>query len=226
MTDRFDYSNLPGTDLPGTDLPATDLPGRDLPDAEPVPTTRIQPGNAIPAIQLPQLDGSPFDSRELAGRRYLLSFYRFASCPFCNLRVHQLVMDSEHWPESFTAVAIFDSPLDNLQKHAGRHQAPFPILADASNRYYRRFGVEHSWWRTLKGGLLGLPRVLYAMVVKGYWPTSFKGRIDTMPLDILVDEKGVAQMVYYGRDEGDHLPLEQVQAFAQGARVEGAKTLE
>jgi hypothetical protein len=36
-----------------------------------------------PPVRLDGIDGKIFDSTELNGRRYLLSFFRFASCPFC-----------------------------------------------------------------------------------------------------------------------------------------------
>jgi hypothetical protein len=57
------------------------------------------------------------------------------------------------------------------------------------------------------------------MLVKGYLPTTIQGRITTMPADFLVDEQGIIHTAYYGRDEGDHLPLARVLEFAhKGAR--------
>jgi hypothetical protein len=60
-----------------------------------------------------------------------------------------------------------------------------------------------------------MPTVLYAMFVKGYIPWTVKGSMTTMPLDILVDERGTVQSVYYGKDEGDHMPLNQITSFAE-----------
>jgi peroxiredoxin len=94
-----------------------------------------KPGDAVTHISLPALDGSTFELDSLKGKPFMLSFFRFASCPFCNLRMHELVTRTGELPDNFTIVAIFDSPLDNLQRYAGRHDAPFPVLADADNRY-------------------------------------------------------------------------------------------
>jgi hypothetical protein len=66
----------------------------------------------------------------------------------------------------------------------------------------------------MKGMLLRMPRLLYAMLVKGYVPLTIKGSMTTMPADFLVDAQGVIQTAYYGRDEGDHLPYDKVKAFA------------
>ena len=164
-------------------------------------------------ITLPSIDGSTFDLSTLQGKRYMLSFFRFASCPFCNLRVHELVTRFNELGDDFTIVAIFDSPLDNLQEHAEGHQAPFPILADESNRYYREYGIEHSLAGVLKGMFLRMPTLIKGMA-KGYLPTTIKGSMTTMPADFLVDEEGSIQFAHYGRDEGDHLPFAQVKAFA------------
>jgi hypothetical protein len=60
-----------------------------------------------------------------------------------------------------------------------------------------------------------MPTVMYAMFGKGYIPWTVKGSMTTMPLDILVDERSIVQFVYYGRDEGDHMPFDDVKEFAR-----------
>ena len=45
---------------------------------------------------------------------------------------------------------------------------------------------------------------------KGYLPTTIKGSMTTMPADFLIDKNGIIQKAYYGSDEGDHLPLEEI----------------
>ncbi len=175
---------------------------------------RRHPGDQITPIRLPATDGSTFETDSLRGRPYLLSFLRFAGCPFCNLRIHELVRRFDELGEDFTIVAIFDSSLSNLKRHADRHEAPFPILADEDNRYYREYGVEHSVAGMWKGMIFRLPTLLGAML-KGYVPTTIKGSMTTMPADFLIDREGIIQRAYYATDEGDHLPFEEIKSFAQ-----------
>jgi len=59
------------------------------------------------------------------------------------------------------------------------------------------------------------------MFVKGYLPTSFGGNVMTMPADFLVNEDGVIEAAHYGKDEGDHIPIELVKQFSRG-RVKNA----
>lgn len=174
---------------------------------------RLKTGEKATHIKLPAIDGSAFDTENLVNKPFMLSFFRFASCPFCNLRVHELVQRFDELGEDFTIVAVFDSPLDNLVLHAEGHQAPFPILADESNRYYKQYSIEHSIAGVLKGMLLRMPTLIKSMSM-GYVPTTFKGSITTMPADFLIDRNGVIQTAYYGNDEGDHLPFAQVRSFS------------
>ncbi len=174
---------------------------------------RLNPGEKVIPIKLPAIDGSVYDTDRLRGIPFMLSFYRFASCPFCNLRIHEIVNRFDELGKNFTVVAVFDSPLDNLKRHTDGHKAPFPILADESNQYYREYGIEHSFGGMLKGMILRMPTLARGML-KGYLPTSLKGSIITMPADFLVDAAGIIQTAYYGKDEGDHLPFAQIKDFA------------
>lgn len=81
---------------------------------------RKQNDSVTPLI-LPSINGTTFNLDELKGKKYMLSFFRFAACPFCNLRINQLVNRFSEFGDDFTIVTIFDSPLDNLQRHAKKH---------------------------------------------------------------------------------------------------------
>jgi thioredoxin-dependent peroxiredoxin len=171
-------------------------------------------GQAMPQIKLPAIDGTQFDSNSLKGKKYLLTFFRFATCPFCNMRMSQLVQNKPELGEDFEIVAIFESEIEHLKKHANKHFAKFPILADHERKYYEIFGVKKSVIGMLKGMVFRLPIAIIAMF-KGYLPHEVSSRYLTMPLSLLVDKQGVIQAIYHGKDEGDHMPLEQVVKFSK-----------
>jgi peroxiredoxin Q/BCP len=174
---------------------------------------RLKSGVNVINIRLPAIDGSMFETESVKGKPYMLSFFRFASCPFCNMRVHELVKRFDEFGDDFTIIAVFDSPLDNLIRTAEGHKAPFPILADEKNKYYRDYGIEHSVSGMLKGMFFRVPTLLKGLF-KGYVPTTIKGSMTTMPADFLIDREGVIQVAYYGEDEGDHLPFDKVKEFS------------
>lgn len=171
-------------------------------------------GQQAPDFNLTDINGDEFNLSELKGKRYLLTFYRFASCPFCNLRLHKIINEYEKLGDNFEVIAVFDSSLENLQSYATRHHAPFPVLADVNNNIHRLYHVEHSLSGVVKGIIFRFPSLMMSMF-KGYIPWRIKGDITGMPADFLIDEKGIVQVAYYGKDEGAHIPIHQVKQFAQ-----------
>lgn len=172
-------------------------------------------GQPIPQISLPAIDGTKFDNKSLKGKKYLLTFFRFATCPFCNTRIAQLAQTKVELGDNFEIVAIFESQIDHLKKHANKHTAKFPILADYERKYYQMFGVKKSVFGILRGILLRLLPAIKGMF-SGYLPREVSSRFLTLPLSLLIDEQGIIQSIYYGKDGGDHIPLEQVMKFARG----------
>ncbi|NOR70209.1 MAG: redoxin domain-containing protein [Methylomarinum sp.] len=173
-----------------------------------------QIGDTITELSLPAIDGNPFSLEQVKGKRYMIFFMRFAACPFCQLRIHQLISRWQELDENFTVIAIFDSSLENLQKQSEKQHAPFPILADAQAIYYHKFAIQHSVSGMFKAMLFRMPTLLYAMAVKGYFPSSLKGSVTTLPADFLVDEDGAIDSIYYGKDSGDNMSFDKIKAFA------------
>ncbi|MEQ9426894.1 MAG: redoxin domain-containing protein [Cyclobacteriaceae bacterium] len=125
-----------------------------------------------------------------------------------------MIQQWDQFGDGFTTVAIFDSPIDNLIKHTEKHKAPFPILADGDNVYYKKYGINKSVGGMLKGMFFRMPTLMKSMFM-GNVPLIFKGSLLTMPADFLIDREGVIQTAYYGKDEGDHLDFEAIKRFSK-----------
>jgi len=76
---------------------------------------------------------------------------------------------------SFTIVAVIDSSLENLQRHAQKHHSSFAILADQDIACFKLYEIEHSLPGMLKSMLVRLSALLDAMILKGYIPWRIKG---------------------------------------------------
>lgn len=149
------------------------------------------------------------------GRRLLLSFYRYASCPLCNLRVHERATRCEAWKAAgLDVLGVFQSPADKLRQYVGRREAPFPLIADPEQRLYAAYGVGHSWRGFLKAWATRLPEIGRATLGHGFLPGSVEGGIHRVPADFLIDRDGAIAVAYYGCDIGDHLPRERIEHFA------------
>ena len=174
----------------------------------------ITAGEKLKLFRLQSITGENFELKSIKRKRCLLSFYRFASCPFCNLRIHELEQRYDEFGDNFIIIAIFDASLENLTKQSNRHHAPFPILADENGLVYQQYCIRRSVLGMFKGMFGRLPLLLYAMLMKGYVPLQIKGNITTMPVDFLIDENGIINRTYYGQDAGDHLSLGKIKKFA------------
>ena len=58
--------------------------------------TRLQAGELVADFTLPSISGSMFNMSETRGKKVILTYFRFSSCPFCNLRISQLI---SRWDE-------------------------------------------------------------------------------------------------------------------------------
>jgi len=169
---------------------------------------RLQAGQAAPDLLWPDIGGKTIRLSDYRGRYLLLSFYRYASCPFCNLRVHELLQRlPEFEMRGLSLVAVFQSAREGIMNHVGKQQPPFPIIPDPGHGIYRRYGVETSLQGFLLGLTLRMGKALKAMG-KGFLPGRMDGHITLVPADFLIGLDGSILIAYYGKDISDHLPIE------------------
>ena len=176
---------------------------------------RLSKGDKIGEISLPQADGSIFNLSETKGSRVLLTFYRIAGCSFCNLRLNEFNKRFHEFGENFKHVGIFHSPVDNLKLYMDRHNdLPFTILADKDFTYFKKYGVERSFIKLMAAMLFKAHKILPALS-KGYIPLTIKGHLNIAVTDILINEDGTIEEVYYAkRDIADHFKFDKVKQFS------------
>lgn len=174
-------------------------------------TRRLLPGQRAPVFRASDLNNQMIDLASQQGDKVLLCFFRYASCPLCNLRISELIREHDHLTEhGIRVLAVFQSPAEKLHQYVGRQAPPFAIIPDPQTRLYQRYGLESSWKGFFRAWTLGLPRVVKAVIGEGFLPGSMEGDIHRIPGDFLIDEQGVLLDVYYGVDIGDHMPLDRI----------------
>ena len=140
----------------------------------------------------------------------LLAFFRYASCPLCNLRVHQLIQNQAILEQQIEIVLVFQSPIDKIEKYVGKQDVPYRIIADPKRKLYKLYGVENSWLGFFKAWTIKIPKVFSAVIGHRYLPGSMEGEIHRIPADFMIDKNGTILNAYYGKDIGDHLPLKEI----------------
>ena len=174
---------------------------------------KIKIGDKLENIKLKSISGEDFELGNTKGKKILLSFYRFAACPMCNLRINELMKSYDSFGKNFMHVAIFDSKIDNLKRFTSKHNAPFPILADEKYEYFAKYDVEKSFAKFLWSQIIRANRQ-FKGYFKGYLPIAFKGGITIMPVDVLINEDGIVERVKYAKDLSDHIPVKDLIKFS------------
>ena len=177
---------------------------------------RISTGTNVPSLIVSDSLGRPVDLQALRGRRVMLSFYRYASCPVCNLRMRELILAHPRLQAAgLELVSVFQSPAESITQYVGRQDAPFPIIADPEMILYRRFGVESRWV-----GMFSL-RVIRAAIMafgKGFLPGRIEGPMHRVPADFLIEADGKIAVAHYGSTIDDHLSMATIEQWLQSTR--------
>ncbi len=162
-----------------------------------------------PRVSLVDINGDPVVIGN--GRKLLLSLFREATCPFCNFRVYELTHNYKGLSAlGLDIVVVFSSSREDVLKFIAQRPRPFRIVADPEARTHQTFGVESSLWGKLKAMMLRMGAMMRGMATVGMRGMATGNR---MPADFLIDEHGRVVETYYGRDAGDHIPMERLERF-------------
>lgn len=174
---------------------------------------QLQNGQPIPNFSVKDIHGNTISSSDYKGKKLLISFYRYAECMFCNLRINQLLQrNAEFEAAGLHQIAFFQSSKVDTLANVGKQQPPFPIIPDANRQVYKKYGVqEHSTTGLFKGALR-LGKALEAFKA-GYFIKPGKGSFTLIPADFLVNEDQTIHTAFYGSDITDHIPMEAIEHF-------------
>ena len=170
---------------------------------------RLTPGIIVPQFTVSDILGEKYSPEKYMGQKWMLSFFRYASCPACNLRIQNLLQEYDELKEKgLSIIAVFESPIDSIMKYVGKNELPFPIIPDPERNLYKLYGVESSWL----GYIMGAPTVMKA-ILKGFFPGKMEGDKAIVPADFLINPDGTIHTAYYGKNIGDHLLISNISSF-------------
>lgn len=171
---------------------------------------KLRSGDKIIDFNIEDINGNMIKLSEYNNKKVLLSFYRYASCPFCNLRVQELKRNYDNYmSKGLEIIAIFESPKESILKYAGSQDAPFPIIPDPERKLYKDYHIEKSLFKFIKG-LFNLK--LFKAALLGFLPGRMENDKTMVPADFLI-EGGIIKQAYYGKDISNHIPLDDIKKF-------------
>lgn len=175
---------------------------------------RLKEGQKAVDFEVKDIFGNEVSLSNYKGKKLLLSFYRYASCPLCNLRINELIQYEPIFRENgIEMLAIFQSSKESINEYVGKQDAPFPIIADPQRELYKLYGVETSVWGTFRAFLK--PGRFKEAMNKGFKPGKTEGAKTLIPADFIIDANLNISKLYYGKDIGDHMPVEWIMNFLE-----------
>ena len=172
--------------------------------------SHVKSGFSVPSLTGEALSGNMIELDDYKGSPLILSFYRYAGCQFCNLRMHDFIRRyrKEYEPNGINALAVFQSPIRKMKRYTSEHRATFEIISDPEYVWYDAFGLENSWVGFVNTATK--PKQFIRSVALGFMRIDPDGSMNRMPADFLINAAGIVDESYYGKDLGDHIPFEHI----------------
>jgi peroxiredoxin Q/BCP len=172
---------------------------------------RLTPGTPAPRFTKSDVRGDVLDMPSLIKEKPLwLGFFRYALCPLCNLRVHQMVGEWDRFKDRCHFIAIFQSPPDAFDTFLTEHTPPFGVIADPKLDLFASYALEKSF----VGAVLhpkGFADGMKAM--KAGFPSKLSdphhGAALRIPGDFIIDKKGNLAVARYGGFISDSIPFDE-----------------
>lgn len=174
---------------------------------------QVKEGTSAIQFKANDLNGKVIDLKNYQGKKVLLTFFRKAACPFCNMGLQELIKRHKEFEQKgIQVITFFASPKEEVLKYAGKQKPPFPIIADGDYNIYKKYGVESSYIGMLKSMIS--PVKTYKAMTGGFFSLKSITQDPVIPADFLIDEHQRIHTAYYGKDYDDHLPISEVLSWA------------
>ena len=176
---------------------------------------QLKTGQIAPGFAAKSYKGEDVTLDGYRGEKLWLAFFRYASCPLCNNRIHEIIQRfTEFERAGIRIAAVFQSPPERIAEYVGTQNPPFPLVSDPELELYGKYKIAENKWG------MWYPRVIttfFKAKKNGFGPGPQDGPIATIPGDFLIDPEGLLWDVYYGKAISDHIPFKTVETFAADA---------
>jgi peroxiredoxin len=121
------------------------------------PSAWVKVGDALPDVRLPEVDGGEVSlGRLAAGGAAVLVFFRFATCPACNIALPYYARTL--WPRlqplGATLTAISPQLPEKLVEIKRKHALAFNVASDLGNAFARSLGILYAFDEASKAAAL------------------------------------------------------------------------
>lgn len=167
---------------------------------------------------------NPLRLESFRGKKVFLAFLRNTQCPICSLYVYQLLKITNTLRQNNTEMILFyeSSEEQILRNPIFRekilNEKNLYVVSDPQRKIYDLYGAEISPAKATMealqaGNKMGLIQAASELGFNGNGQEEGT-HPDAVPAEFLVDEQQMIVRTFYGADAADHLPLQELEAFA------------
>ncbi len=161
--------------------------------------------------------GRHVDLNDYINKQILIAFFRHAGCPFCNIRVHNLMKISDELKaKGLEMIFLFESKKEIILR-SSFHQgiAPVPLISDPEKKLYDLYGLESSGYKSAISHITTFVQTAYeAYKTKVPLHAMADGEsIKTMPAEFLVDYDLIIKKVHYSERLRDRMDMNEIREF-------------
>lgn len=173
---------------------------------------KLKVGQKAPYFEAIDTNGDTINLDQYKGQKIFVAFFRYAGCPVCNFRVHELIEKYDSISSNgYKIIAIYESDNNTLKDFLTETPVSFPVIGDPKLNLYKKYNVEKSFWKMSASAFKKQPN---QAMKKGseLFTKKYKrdGNLTRLPADFIIDENGILKVVHYGTNIGDHLPITEI----------------
>lgn len=176
--------------------------------------SKLKSGDVAPIFTAKTITGDTIDFPFVRSETVLLSFFRYAGCPWCNLAILQL---NQEYPSlkkrGLEVIAVVQSTEANIKTHITDRHDPtpqFPIIADPDASLYKKYGVEINAPIKALRSIKDIPDWIKSSRM-GFKQGKIDGSSFLVPADFIINaETGRIIKARYGQSYGDNIPFIEV----------------
>ncbi len=176
---------------------------------------KINNDQQAPDFTVNDVYGNSISLSKFKGQKIHLVFHRFAGCPFCNLRFHELNKMTELYKNNNTVlISVYESSVENMRSFLADEKFYSILIPNSDSSLYKKYELEKSKWGLIKFLLFngGISKAKQGMKLYKS-KVAMDGHTDRLEAEFLIDASGKVVNAHYNKMQGDCLPVDTVKAF-------------
>jgi peroxiredoxin len=179
---------------------------------------KLESNLPAPLFKLKDVYGRVIDLADYRDKKVLIAFFRHAGCPFCNIRVHNLLkVQPELKARGLEMIFFFESKEKVLLNSIFHKEiSPIPLLSDPEKRWYAAYGLEESGYKSAVSHIQTFVQTAFKAASLGVPVHLMAGgeSIKTMPAEFLLSEGLLIREVHYSERLNDRMSVDKIRGFA------------